>query len=134
MDDSMDDSGYDEMYEISAFMLSLIGSGSEVSLCVQVAEYLAEIGIAVRVVSMPSVQRFLAQSAEWQEKILGAGPRVSIEAGSTLPWRGIIGSDGLCLGIDTFGASAPIHDLAEHFQFTPDQVAARILSWLEDDD
>jgi hypothetical protein len=134
LDESLDEVLLDELFDMSAFMLTLVGTGSEVALCVQVAELLVQQGVAVRVVSMPSVNRFLAQPTAWRETILGAGPRVSIEAGSTLPWHGVIGPESLSIGIDTFGASAPIHDLVAHFQLTPEQVTSRIMEWLEDDD
>ena len=133
LDESLDEVLLDELFDMSAFMLTLIGTGSEVALCVQVAEQLVQAGVAVRVVSMPSVNRFLAQPKSWREALLGAGPRVSIEAGSTLPWHGVIGPDSLSIGIDTFGASAPIHDLVAHFHLTPEQVTSRIMEWLDDD-
>ena len=112
--------------------VTLIGTGSEVSLCVEVAQTLAAEGIWTRVVSMPSVKRFLEQPEVWRELLLGFGPRVVIEAGSTLPWSSVAGSDALCIGVDTFGASAPMRDIARHFSLTPDDVTERVTSWLRE--
>ena len=78
---------------------------------------------------MPSVNLFLQQPSEWRETLLGDGLRVSIEAGSTLPWAGVLGSRSLHIGIDRFGASAPIGDLAARFGLTAPQVSERILAW-----
>ncbi|MBM4291370.1 MAG: transketolase [Deltaproteobacteria bacterium] len=114
-----------------ASAVTLIGTGSEVSLCVEVAARLRAAGRAARVVSMPSVNRFLAQDAAYRDRVLGAGLRVSVEAGSALPWRALVGLDGLCVGIDTFGASAPMEALAERFGLTPAAVTARVLGVLE---
>ena len=111
--------------------LTLIGTGSEVSLCVESAQLLAQSGYTTRVVSMPSVNLFLKQPIEWRETLLGDGPRVSIESGSTLPWAGVIGSLALHIGIDRFGASAPIGDLAQRFGFTAPQVSERISTWIK---
>jgi transketolase len=110
---------------------TLIATGSEVGLAVDAARRLASRGIAARVVSMPARERFLAQDASWRDRVLPpGGRRVSIEAGSTWDWRGLVGADGLAIGIDRFGESAPAAALAEHFGFTPDRVAARIADWL----
>jgi len=97
----------------------------------EVAARLRAAGRAARVVSMPSVNRFLAQDAAYRDRVLGAGLRVSVEAGSALPWRALVGLDGLCVGIDTFGASAPMEALAERFGLTPAAVTARVLGVLE---
>ena len=109
----------------------LVGTGSEVSLCMQAADRLAAEGIRARVVSMPCVERFLDQAQDVRDGVLPAGvPVVSIEAGITLGWERIVGTKGIALGIDSFGASAPAADLAEHFGFTADRVveaARRVL-------
>lgn len=83
----------------------LIGTGSEVSLCLSAAELLARDGIAVRVVSMPSWDRFERQSVAYRSSVLPAGiPTVSVEAGSTFGWSRYASR---CVGIDRFGESAP---------------------------
>ncbi|MCB9685917.1 MAG: transketolase [Alphaproteobacteria bacterium] len=102
----------------------LMGTGSEVALCVQAAELLAERGIAARVVSLPNRERFWEQDADWRASILPVGvPRVAVEAGVTLGWERYVGDGGAIVGIDHFGASAPAKVLAEKFGFTPARVA-----------
>lgn len=111
------------------FELILIATGSEVNLALKTAEILtAQYGIKVRVVSMPSMETFLKQDAEYQEEILPSwcSFRVSLEAGSTFGWHRLLGPSGLAIGIDRFGASAPYKVLAEKFGFTPDAVITRI--------
>jgi transketolase len=105
----------------------LIGTGSEVSLCVDAAEVLAADGVGARVVSMPCAERFTAQSDEDRDQLLPPGltARVSDEAGSPLGWHRWVGSDGTSVALDHFGASAPAEVLAEKFGFTAKDVAAR---------
>jgi transketolase len=111
--------------------VTLIATGSEVGLAVDAAGLLGERGIAVRVVSMPARERFLEQEASWRDAVLPpGGRRVSIEAGVTWDWRALVGADGLAIGIDRFGESAPAEALAGHFGFTPAAVAERITAWL----
>ena len=110
--------------------VSLIATGSEVWLAMEAAKQLEAGGLAARVVSMPAPQRFLEQDAGWRDQVLPpGGRRVSIEAGVTDYWYRFVGHDGLAIGIDRFGESAPLKDLQEHFGFTPDQVAERVLAW-----
>jgi transketolase len=104
----------------------LVGSGSEVSLCLAARDQLASEGIRARVVSMPSPRLFASQSSEYRAQVLPANvPRLSVEAGVTLGWQAIVGLDGDSIGIDHFGASAPASVLAQKFGFTPDNVAER---------
>lgn len=108
--------------------LVLVATGSEVSLALAAAELIDR---SVRVVSLPCWELFFEQDDDYRMSVLGEGlPRVSIEAGATFGWERIIGSDGLAIGIDRFGASAPAADLASHFGFTPEAVADRINAWL----
>lgn len=111
----------------------LIGTGSELGLCVAAAEQLNKHGVTTRVVSMPCVERFEAQSEAYREAILPIKHRriVTIEAGITGPWKAFAGRRGLTIGLDRFGASAPASDLAEQFGLTPVAVVKRIRSWLE---
>jgi transketolase len=108
------------------FDLILIGTGSEVDLAMQAARQLAGEGVKARVVSMPSSNRFDRQSAEWRESVLPAAcrKRVAIEAGVTDYWRKYVGLDGAVIGIDSFGASAPIDDLYKYFGITLEAVVA----------
>jgi transketolase len=107
----------------------LLATGSEVSLALQVRMQLASRGIGARVVSMPSWELFDRQPLEYKEAVLPerVSNRVAIEMASTFGWERYVGRDGLLIGIDVFGASAPGERLAEEFGFTPDRVAARIM-------
>ena len=92
---------------------------------------LADQAIAARVVSLPSWEIFAEQDKEWRDSVLPPGvPRVSVEAGSTFGWQGLVGLDGACVGIDRFGASAPGAVVARELGITPEAVvaaAARVL-------
>jgi transketolase len=109
----------------------IIATGSEVQLAVGAKERLEKNGKKVRVVSAPCLEIFAEQSAEYQESVLPKGVRrVSIEAGRTPPWRAIVGLEGLALGIDHYGASAPDKVLAEKFGFSVDAVTKSIEGWI----
>lgn len=109
----------------------LVATGSEVPTAVEAAETLAAEGRTIRVVSMPCVEAFAAQDAAYQESVLGVGlPMASLEAGITFGWASIVGKDGLMMGIDRFGVSAPADVLAEQFGFTPAKVADKLRTWL----
>ena len=108
---------------------TLIATGSEVGLALEAQKLLAGQGIAVRVVSMPSVELFLRQPEEYRNRVL-VGRLAAIEAGRTDGWYRLIGRDGLAIGLEDFGASAPAGVLAEKFGFTPTQVTARVAEWL----
>ena len=106
--------------------LILIATGSEVSLAVAAHELLAGEGIASRVVSLPCWELFDRQDQAYRDEVLPAGPvRVAIEEASTLGWERYVGSDGVILGMTTFGQSAPFKDVEEEFGFTPDKIAAK---------
>jgi transketolase len=107
--------------------LILIGTGSEVSICVRAAELLEAGGIATRVVSAPCLERFGEQDATYRDAVLppDVRARVSVEAGSTVGWHRWVTDDGAVIGIESFGASAPQPVLYEHFGFTPEHVAER---------
>ena len=110
----------------------LIATGSEVGLALDAQAKLAERGVAVRVVSMPSTSVFDRQPVEWRDGVLPPGvPCVSIEAGVTGFWRQYVGRDGLAIGIDRFGESAPAGALYDYFGLTADKVVARVADWLE---
>lgn len=104
----------------------LIGTGSEVSLCVAAHEQLLSEGIRSRVVSMPSWEVFEHQSVEYRDEVLppSVKARVSVELGSTLGWRQYVGTNGRTIGMKTFGASAPLQELAKKFGFRRDDVVA----------
>jgi transketolase len=111
----------------------LIGTGSELQLCVEAFERLEQQGVRARVVSMPSWEIFEAQDEAYQQSVLPASipARVSVEAGSTLAWPRYVGADGVAIGRDDFGASAPAKELFKHFGFTVEHVVETALSVLE---
>jgi transketolase len=102
--------------------LTLVASGSEVSLALQAFSMLVEQGADVAVVSVPCWELFMAQSESEREKILGSAPRLFIEAGSSLSWHPFKRSQDMILGLDTFGESAPAKDNFAHFGFTKENV------------
>ncbi len=102
----------------------LIGTGSEVQLCIGACERLSANGLKVRVVSMPCWEQFERQTAEYRASVLprDVAARVSVEAGSTMGWSRYVGSDGVSVGVDRFGESAPLADVMREFGFTVDNV------------
>jgi transketolase len=104
----------------------LIGTGTEVALCLQAAEVLTAEGLRVRVVSMPSWELFERQEAAYRETVLPAAvtARVAVEQASVFGWERYVGLKGEVVGMRTFGASAPLAELQRKFGFEPDQVAA----------
>ena len=102
----------------------LIGTGSEVGVCLAAADQLARDGVDVRVVSMPSPTRFRAADAAVREAVLPAAvrARVAVEAGVAQGWEGIVGERGEVVAMGGFGASAPAGELFPHFGFSPGNV------------
>ena len=107
--------------------LIMIATGSEVDLAVQASAELSQSGVAVRVVSMPSTDRFDAQSPEYRESVLPALviKRVAIEAGIADYWYKYVGLHGAIIGMQSFGESAPAELLFEHFGFTVENVVSK---------
>ena len=104
----------------------LVATGSEVELALNVAQTLEGEGIGADVVSMPSWELFDAQPEAYRAEVLPAGVlKVSIEAGVTLGWQKYVG-DGLTIGIDSFGASAPAEQLFAHFGFSVEAIVPKI--------
>ena len=92
-----------------------------------IATELSDDGIKTRLVSMMSWEQFAKQDDSYQDDVIGNAPlNVSIEAGSTLGWERYVGRNGVSIGIDSFGLSAPIKDLKQHFGFTSDQIIKKI--------
>ena len=106
----------------------IIASGSEVSLAINAKEELKKSGIDVRVVSMPSMELFDKQSAEYKESVLpnGVRKRVAVEALSDFGWYKYVGLDGRVIAMEGFGASGPAATLFEHFGFTVDNVVKTV--------
>jgi len=107
----------------------LIGTGSEVSLCMTAREKLKDHGVQARVVSMPSWNLFENQDESYRESVLPRRikKRVTIEAASPIGWHKWAGDEGVVIGVDRFGASAPGQDVFDHLGFTADHVAAAAL-------
>jgi transketolase len=106
--------------------LILIATGSEVSLTLSAARKLAENGMKVRVVSLPSWEIFDRQPLEYRENVLPPAitARIAVEAGIKLGWEHYVGLSGKIIGMETFGASAPASILFEKFGFTADKIIA----------
>ena len=102
----------------------LIGTGSEVALCIDAQETLRADGIEARVISMPSWELFDRQSQEYRDQVLppDVTARISVEKASTLGWDRYVGSKGKSIGMTTFGASAPLAELQKKFGFTAEHV------------
>ena len=110
----------------------IMASGSELHVSLEAAVFLTDKGIKTRIVSVPCLEQFMAQPDEYLSSILPASiPRVAFEAGRGESWGRLIGCDGLFIGIEHFGASAPDKVLAEKFGFTAPHVAERITAFLK---
>ncbi len=115
--------------------LILLATGSEVQLALKASDELTQKGLHVRVVSMPSMELFEQQSAEYQVTILpnDVNNRISIEAASTFGWQKFVGSKGTCIGIDHFGSSAPGKILLEEYGFTVGKIIEAASNLMERD-
>jgi transketolase len=111
--------------------VTVVATGSEVGTAQAALQLLAAKGVRARLVSMPCLACFEAQPREYRDEVVPPSHRVAVvEAARGLEWWRLAGKDGLVLGIDRFGASAPEKALAEEFGFTPPQVADKIERWL----
>ena len=112
--------------------VTIFASGSEVAIALEAREMLAGEDVSVRVVSVPCMELFAAQSGGYKAAILGnSRVRIGIEAGVRQGWDPIIGSDGIFIGMDSFGASAPYADLYRHFGITAERAAEAALNRLK---
>jgi len=107
----------------------LLATGSEVALCVDAYDLLKEQGIKARVVSMPSweiFEHYCRDHPDYREQVLpeSVTARVSVEKGSTLGWARYVGRRGHSIGMETFGASAPLKELQKKFGFTLENIIA----------
>ncbi len=110
---------------------TVVATGSEVPLAQAALDLLAKKGITGRLVSMPCFEQFEAQPAAWRDEVLPrALPVAVVEAARGIEWWRLAGRDGLVVGIDRFGASAPEKALAEEYGFTPAKIADRLERWL----
>jgi transketolase len=113
--------------------ITLVATGSEVSLAVDVQNALAQHGAGATVVSMPCQELFWAQSESYREALFPKErPIVAIEAASSLSWYRLVGERGMIFGIDTFGMSAPAADVYDHFGLTPKAVTEKIVAKYSD--
>jgi transketolase len=103
--------------------VTLLGTGSEVSLALDAAKMLQGEGIKAAVVSMPCWELFEAQDEKYRKSVLGQGPRVGVEAAVAFGWEKWLQPCGAFIGMRGFGASAPAQDLYKHFGITPEAVA-----------
>ncbi|HEX8252118.1 MAG TPA: transketolase [Thermoanaerobaculia bacterium] len=110
--------------------VTIVATGSEVSLAIKTADLLKGEGRGVRVVSAPSLDLFDRQPVDYQNEVLGDRSKlVCVEAGRSDGWYKYAGREALVIGIDRFGASAPYERLAEELGFTPEKVAKKIREW-----
>jgi len=117
--------GYELRAADGAAKVTVIATGSEVEIALAARDLLQAEGIPARVVSMPCMELFEAQSQAYRDEVLGKGTvRVAIEAGVRLGWDHYIGENGGFIGMKSFGASAPAKALYEHFGITPAAVVA----------
>jgi transketolase len=110
--------------------ITLLATGSEVEVAMKAADLLLRKRIQSAVVSMPSWELFGQQPREYRRSVLGAAPRVAVEAAVSLGWERWIGEDGAFIGMSSFGASAPARDLYQKFGITPEEVAATAIRLL----
>ena len=103
--------------------VTLLSTGSEISIARAARDLLAKDGIASRIVSMPCWDLFEEQDEAWRKKLLGALPRVAVEAAASFGWDRYIGPNGAFVGMHSFGASGPYKDVYKHFNITPEAVA-----------
>jgi transketolase len=108
----------------------LMASGSEVHICIEAAEILANQGVSARVVSMPSWELFETTSPEYKDQVLipGVKARVAVEAGVSMGWERYVGDRGIVIGMDHFGASAPGSRVMRAFGFTAERVVQQALA------
>jgi transketolase len=111
-----------------AAQATLFASGSEVEIAMAARAQLAEKGISARVVSVPSLELFLAQPDDVKARVIGKAPiKVAIEAGVRFGWDAIVGPEGGFVGMNSFGASAPYKELYKHFGITAEATVAQVL-------
>ncbi|HEU4377947.1 MAG TPA: transketolase [Hyphomicrobiaceae bacterium] len=104
--------------------VTILGTGSEVSLAIEAREQLEKSGVHAAVVSMPCWELFAAQPDSYRKSVLGSAPRIGVEAAIGMGWERWLGDGGTFIGMTGFGASAPAAKLYEHFGITPGHIVA----------
>ncbi len=117
--------------EVDNPTVTLLATGSEVSIAIGVKALLKTHGICAKVVSLPCFELFDKQSHDYRHHVLSGKLKVSIEAGTTFGWEKYVGLEGLRFGIDTFGASGPAPDLYNYFGLTAEKITDKILTTLK---
>ena len=119
------------VHEAPGATVTVVATGSEVGTAQAALALLADKGMKARLVSMPCLACFEVQPADYRERVLPSSHRIAaVEAARGFEWWRLVGKDGLVIGIDRFGASAPEQALAEEYGFTPSKIAERIEQWL----
>ena len=114
------------LIENSQAEVTLMATGSEVSLAVDAKNMLEELGIPARVVSMPCMELFSKQSQYYKNQVLGNSLRIGIEAACEGVWSKYLGDNGIFIGMNSFGASAPAEKLYMHFGITAEIVVEKV--------
>ncbi len=112
--------------------LTILATGSEVSLAIEVSHKLATQNIYSKVISVPSFEEFDLQTEQYKKQIMDETKhKISIEAGVTEPWKKHVGKNGICFGVDDFGKSAPGKDVFKSFYLYSDYIVTQIEALLD---
>jgi len=122
-DDNLSAKGAYELVADTNAKVTLLSTGSEISIALAARDLLAKDGIGARIVSMPCWDLFEEQDQGMRNKVLGELPRIAVEAGARLGWDRYIGANGQFIGMHSFGASGPWKDVYKHFNITAEAVA-----------
>jgi transketolase len=106
--------------------VTIIATGSEVEIAAKAVDLLSTKGITARLVSMPCMELFDAQPADYKQQVLGTGLRVVVEAGIRMCWDKYLGERGIFIGVEDFGMSAPAPEVYAHFGITPENICERV--------
>jgi transketolase len=121
--DNLSARGAYELVADANAQVTLLSTGSEISIALAARELLAKDGIGARIVSMPCWALFEEQDAGFRKKLLGDLPRIAVEAGAGMGWDRYIGANGAFIGMESFGSSGPWKDVYKHFDITAEAVA-----------
>ena len=126
------DGAYEILRTNQKINLTILATGSEVNLAVEVSHKLATQNIYSKVISVPSFEMFDLQTKKYKKEIMNETKyKISIEAGSTEPWKKYIGENGICFGVDNFGKSAPGKDVYKSFYLYSDYIVTQIENMLD---